>query len=437
MTYLSMFEKFKILFDSILDYKFILVFIISIVFLTILYMIKKINVKKYITMIMVSFILVFGIIVIGDYDVLSNTFDDFATIFFGNIYFPSIYVYISVLVISFIAFIVSVLNIMIKKIYKVLNSIMFVVNNILFVIVLNIVAKNKIDVFSVNSLYTDTSLVAILELSMGLFILWVLSLLAVYITNVICDRILSKKVVKNDVEEEVFNPVLEVSNDIDCDTILDSEPDYITYNEPLVVESMSSCNSDILIKEIVNENQNDSINVEPKITFNDILNGGVPVSYYDNNENDFIDTKVNYDVVEKNNISFNDVNLLLDNNIDNRLEISVEEKTLLEKEKICEERLVLNTVSLNDLINEEVSVNEAKVEDTNIVEVIEPSDKKESKNIYTIDDYKKFIKMLNEVKNYSNGLNVNVADAVAISLISNYSVDDCMMFKNILENNLN
>ena len=45
--------------------------------------------------------------------------------------------------------------------------------------------------------------------------------------------------------------------------------------------------------------------------------------------------------------------------------------------------------------------------------------------------------MLNEVKNYSNGLNVNVADAVAISLISNYSVDDCMMFKNILENNLN
>ena len=91
-----MFEKFKILFDSMLAYKFILVFIISIVFLTILYMIKKINVKKYITMIMVSFILVFGIIVIGDYDVLSNTFDDFATIFFGNIYFPSIYVYISV-----------------------------------------------------------------------------------------------------------------------------------------------------------------------------------------------------------------------------------------------------------------------------------------------------------------------------------------------------
>ena len=30
-----------------------------------------------------------------------------------------------------------------------------------------------------------------------------------------------------------------------------------------------------------------------------------------------------------------------------------------------------------------------------------------------------------------------VDDAVAIGLINNYSVDDCMMFKNILENNLN
>ena len=77
MTYLSVFEKFKILFESILNYKFILVFIIAIIFLTILYLFKKINVKKYITMIIVSFMLVFSIIIIGNYDVLYNTFDDF------------------------------------------------------------------------------------------------------------------------------------------------------------------------------------------------------------------------------------------------------------------------------------------------------------------------------------------------------------------------
>ena len=56
---------------------------------------------------------------------------------------------------------------------------------------------------------------------------------------------------------------------------------------------------------------------------------------------------------------------------------------------------------------------------------------------YTLDDYKKIINMLNTLKKYSNCNNINVDDAVAISLISNYSVDDCMKFKNILESNLN
>ena len=32
---------------------------------------------------------------------------------------------------------------------------------------------------------------------------------------------------------------------------------------------------------------------------------------------------------------------------------------------------------------------------------------------------------------------IKIDDAVAISLIKNYSVDDCLKFKNILENNLN
>ena len=32
---------------------------------------------------------------------------------------------------------------------------------------------------------------------------------------------------------------------------------------------------------------------------------------------------------------------------------------------------------------------------------------------------------------------ITVDDAVAISLISNYSIDDCLKFKDILESNLN
>ena len=45
--------------------------------------------------------------------------------------------------------------------------------------------------------------------------------------------------------------------------------------------------------------------------------------------------------------------------------------------------------------------------------------------------------MLTSLKKHSDGTNIKIDDAVAISLISNYSIDDCLKFKNILENNLN
>ena len=47
------------------------------------------------------------------------------------------------------------------------------------------------------------------------------------------------------------------------------------------------------------------------------------------------------------------------------------------------------------------------------------------------------IKMLNCIKNHSNNSIISVDDAINISLISNYSIDDCLKFKDILESNLN
>ena len=49
-----------------------------------------------------------------------------------------------------------------------------------------------------------------------------------------------------------------------------------------------------------------------------------------------------------------------------------------------------------------------------------------SDNDYTIDDYKKISKMLKALKIHASGSNISVDDAVTISLISNYSIDDCV-----------
>ena len=191
MTYLSIVEKFKILFSLLLDYEYLFVFIGLLLVMTLFYSIKKISGKKYLLFMFLLLGIIFGISIINNYNVLSITFDNFANIFFGNIYFPSIYVYIGTLVIGFISFIVSMFSTMCKKIYKVMNGIMFIINNVLFVIILNIIAKNKIDIFSINSLYTNIFNISAFGLeytnpltNIG-FLAKFTSFLLIYLTNII------------------------------------------------------------------------------------------------------------------------------------------------------------------------------------------------------------------------------------------------------------
>lgn len=435
MTYLSIIEKLRILLDMLLDFKFILIFVILLLILTFLYVIRRINGKKYALMMLSTFILLFAISIISNYKVLANTFDNFTTIFFGNIYFPSIYVYIGVLVICFITFITSILNTMLKKIYKIINSIMFVCNNILLIIVLNIIAKNKIDIFSVSSLYTNNNLVAILEISMNLFILWVLSLIIVYTTNCICDRIVVKKhvVVDNNVSS-----TLEVFNDINEDINVNNDSINVSKDEVVIDTVDLNENSDVTPDTLVIED----IKEDYGTTFEDILNGNIEVVYYQNdntcndleysivNPQEIYENKYNYQVENKskNDTSFQDI---VKNIEDNTIE---EQDKSFEKKRLVEDRLIINTVSLDDL-NKDDTIEEVK--NNKNIDTIKEDIITNSDNDYTIDDYKKISKMLKALKIHASGSNISVDDAVTISLISNYSIDDCVKFKEILESNLN
>lgn len=449
MTYLSIIEKLQILFNTLLDFKFILVFTILLLIFSFLYIIRKVNSKKYMLFMILSFLIVFGISIVNNFKVLSSTFDNFTTILFENIYFPSIYVYIGVLVISFVSFIVSMLNIMLKRAYKIINSIMFIINNVLLVIVINIIAKNNIDIFSVNSLYTNTNLVAILELSMGLFILWILSLITVYVTDYLCYRLANKKVCNKEENEVTFYPIIEVNNDIVTDvnaTLVapadDVKPtrEYVNEISAVVEENTNVVEENNNLNKLLDTNTSDNT-----ATFNDILSG-INVTYYDNNikedEHCLVDPQMiyedKYNKIKEEKTLLNNINISLKDNESKKVELSVEEKTLKEKEKVKEERLILNTISLNDLIDsDDNNINKLEIEIPENNNVVEETTENKDKLGYTIDDYKKIIKMLNALKIHSNSANINIDDAVAISLISNYSIDDCMKFKNILESNLN
>lgn len=459
MSYLSIVEKFKILFDMILDVKFIFIFLGVLVIATFLYLIKKIDNRKYIMIITLSLLLILGIDIVINYKELVEVFDNFMTIFFSNIYFPSVYVYVGTLLIVAIAFITSMFNKMLNKIYKIINGITFVMNNILLVIILNIIAKNKIDVFTPNELYTNINLVAVLEISIGLFVLWVLSLIVVYTTSVICDRIGNKRRefvtcdINSDVEgiditkdassyNNVLTPVEAVSEV--------KEPSIVTYEiksnnvEPEVIEEVSNVDTNVGTDDVKENNSN-------VVTFDDILNGRIPVNYYENvlsvDEHDIVNPQEVFEnkykeYKEKSNIeSFQDI-----------VNDANEDKVVIIKNNKAKDNLRINTVTLdsledkNDIVdtmvtsessgNENISEVTNELDNTGKIDVV-TSNEEISKDSYSLDDYKKFIAMLGELKDFTNSNNVSIDDAVTISLINNYSIDDCLKFKEILESNLN
>lgn len=459
MSYLSIAEKFKILFDMILDFKFIFIFLGVLVIVTFLYLIKKIDNRKYIMIITLSLLLILGIDIVINYKELAEVFDNFMTIFFSNIYFPSVYVYVGTLLIVAIAFITSMFNKMLNKVYKIINGITFVMNNILLAIILNIIAKNKIDVFTPNSLYTNINLVAVLEISIGLFVLWILSLIVVYTTSVICDRIGNKRRefvicdTNSDVEgiditkdtssyNNVLTPV-EVVSEV-------KEPSIVTYEiesnniEPEVIEEVSNVDTNVGTDDVKENNSN-------VVTFDDILNGRIPVNYYENvlsvDEHDIVNPQEVFEnkykeYKEKSNIeSFQDI-----------VNDANEDKVVIIKNNKAKDNLRINTVTLdsledkNDIVdtmitsessgNENISEVTNELDNTGKIDVV-TSNEKIRKDSYSLDDYKKFIAMLGELKDFTNSNNVSIDDAVTISLINNYSIDDCLKFKEILESNLN
>lgn len=459
MSYLSIVEKFKILFDMILDVKFIFIFLGVLVIATFLYLIKKINNRKYIMIITLSLLLILGIDIVINYKELAEVFDNFMTIFFSNIYFPSVYVYVGTLLIVAIAFITSMFNKMLNKIYKIINGITFVMNNILLVIILNIIAKNKIDVFTPNELYTNINLVAVLEISIGLFVLWVLSLIVVYTTSVICDRIGNKRreFVTCDINSDVAG--IDITKDTSSyNNVLTpveavsevKEPSIVTYEiksnnvEPEVIEEVSNVDTNVGTDDVKENNSN-------VVTFDDILNGRIPVNYYENvlsvDEHDIVNPQEVFEnkykeYKEKSNIeSFQDI-----------VNDANEDKVVIIKNNKAKDNLRINTVTLdsledkNDIVdtmvtsessgNENISEVTNELDNTGKIDVV-TSNEEISKDSYSLDDYKKFIAMLGELKDFTNSNNVSIDDAVTISLINNYSIDDCLKFKEILESNLN
>ena len=213
MTYLNITEKLEILFNTLIDYKLILLFASVVIILTILYVFKRLSGNGYVKGISLSLLFSLIISFIVNQDGMSKVFDSVSTKFFENIYFPSVYTYTGIILILLISTILTAFNKNSKKVYKIINSSAFIINSTLFVLLLNIIANNDIDIFSIESLYTNMAAVVALEISTGVFVLWICAMVVAYSTNVIVDKILNREI---SVEKLVNNiPEINILNEME------------------------------------------------------------------------------------------------------------------------------------------------------------------------------------------------------------------------------
>ena len=197
MTYTSIFEKILFIYNLVSASWIYIAFASLALLLIILLLFKKISKKTCFILITLATKLVLGYTIYIYYEPISKLINDIVDNIFLNIYFPSAYAYLFVLLVINIVSIGNLLAPKGEKGYKIVNGICFIVTNFILALVLEIIAKDKVDVFAKESLYTNTSLVTLLEIGIIVFICWLLSLLVVYIINNITERIMISHKNKN------------------------------------------------------------------------------------------------------------------------------------------------------------------------------------------------------------------------------------------------
>ena len=175
MNNFSLMKKLEILMEIINSSPlFLFCFMLAIIVL-IFYIInikKNKNINKWIFICLWGILLL--ILVINYNDVVIKLLDGLFDYIFKILYFPDLPIYLIVLIISNMFFIISIFSKKIKKSHKILNAASTVILDAILVLVIDIVSKNDIDLYNSINIYSNSKLLVLLELSIAVFISWIL-----------------------------------------------------------------------------------------------------------------------------------------------------------------------------------------------------------------------------------------------------------------------
>ena len=277
MNYMNFLEKMQIFMNLITNSQLLMGTIVLIALLILLFLNKQISKKKLFRAVLFVNVGSFIILLYLNYEKLINIYNNIIDKIFMNLYFPSIEIYLFILLFMIIVLFVSLFNFKMRKSYKITNIISFFSFFYLFLMLVSIVVNNNINIFDASSVYTNKEAVAILELSTLVYVLWLTVILIIGVSNTIYLYILNrrkseaKSVVDDSVEllrQEAYivpekkeeDKVTPVEPKISVVPIMEAENNINKYS----LQDYRIFNS--MLKQVIILNS-----YKPKITLNDLL----------------------------------------------------------------------------------------------------------------------------------------------------------------------
>ncbi len=178
MSKLSFLDKLKVFFEvSKNSYWFPIIMILLLGVAVLFLSNKKKTIKQEKTISIIFSILIILLVFIVYHTSIINIFDYMMDNLFITIYFPTITIYFAAMIITNVIFWISLINQKTSRIIKKVNIVVYVLMNYLLALILNIVNTEELDVFTQSSIYGNTKVTALIELSSIIFIVWIIFLI--------------------------------------------------------------------------------------------------------------------------------------------------------------------------------------------------------------------------------------------------------------------
>ena len=171
MNDFSLVEKIKLLMNLIVSSPLFLFCSMIGVMVLILFIICIKKEKKVNKWIFISIWIILALILIINYNsiilkLINSLFDSI----FMALYFTSIGVYITILLITNFCFIYTLMSKKINRQHKIINFISSLIMDLFLILIIDIIQTNNINIYDEISLYTNSNLLVLLELTSSIFV---------------------------------------------------------------------------------------------------------------------------------------------------------------------------------------------------------------------------------------------------------------------------